>query len=126
MITILSDFPSSILAISVTGTLTAEDYRKTLAPTLAERIKPHEPIKLFVYMGPDFAGMNAAAMWEDAKLGISHWSDWGDAAIVTDVGWIADATRVFAPFFRSRMRHFPNVEYVAARAWIMAGDVKAA
>ncbi|HWA30720.1 MAG TPA: STAS/SEC14 domain-containing protein, partial [Rhizomicrobium sp.] len=69
----------------------------------------------------------AGAAWEDTKLGIAHWGDWGRLAVITDTGWITDAVRLFAPLFHHPVRAFPNAEVEAAKAWITeTGPRKAA
>jgi hypothetical protein len=65
-------------------------------------------------------------MWEDAKLGIGHWSDWGRIALVTDVGWIAESARLFTPLFHHPVRVFANAERQAAQRWISQKAAEAA
>ena len=42
-----------------------------------------------IKLGPDFLGFTAAAMWDDAKIGLAHWNAWERVAVVTDVPWVA-------------------------------------
>jgi hypothetical protein len=126
MLQILSGFPANVLAISVTGTLTAEEYRDVLAPALTAKIRAQGPLRLFVHVGPEFREMKAAAMWEDFKMGMRHWNDWREAAVVTDVTWIANCARLFAPFFRAPIRVFPIRDYAAAQDWIVSRSAQAA
>jgi SpoIIAA-like len=118
MFEILSDFPENVLAVRGTGRITAEDYRDTLTPEALRRIERHGSLRLFCQLGPEFEGVTAGALWADTKLGLRHWGDFGRMAVVTDVGWIADAVRLFAPFFHHPARVFANADLAQAERWI--------
>lgn len=122
MITELSGFPDDVLAISISGEVTAEDYHNVLIPRASAKLKAHDHLRIYCELGPAFKGMTASAMWEDTKLGIGHWGEWGRAAIVTDIGWIVTMTRFFAPLFPAPMRVFSHADEGAAREWLMAKD----
>jgi hypothetical protein len=78
---------------------------------------------LYVIEGLD--EMEPGALWEDAKLGfdlgVHHHGDWIRSAIVTDLDWIARATRLFAWMIPGEARVYPLAELDAAKAWV-AGD----
>jgi len=122
MLNILPGFPDKVLAIEGKGEITAEDYKIVLIPAALSKLKRYDHLRLFCHLGPEFKGLSSGAMWEDLKLGVGHWGQWGRAAIVSDIKWIVDGTRMFAPLFHSPMRAFPNAEYDAAKAWVMEGD----
>ena len=65
-------------------------------------------------------------MWEDTKLGIGHWGDWGRMTVVTDTKWIQDAVKMFAPLFHHPLRVFDNKDFETAKAWIVQKEAKAA
>ncbi len=118
MLEIMKGFPENILAVRGTGRVSGEDYRDTLIPEALRRIKQHGSLRLYCELGPQFEGMTPGAVWADTKLGLTHWGDFGRMAVVTDVHWIADAVRLFAPLFHHPVRAFPNAESEAARTWI--------
>lgn len=119
MLRILSDFPDDVLAVSASGEITAADYRDILLPAIHAKLAGHKPLRVFYEIGPDFTGMQAGAMWEDAKLGFGHLGDLGRAAVVTDVGWIATSMRLFAPLMRQPVRIFPLARREEARRWLL-------
>jgi hypothetical protein len=119
MIEFLEGFQDDIIAVAAHGEVTEEDYRKALVPIVEEKLWRYHDVRLFIHLGPTFNGFTAGAMWQDTKLGVSHWSRWGRVAVVTDVGWITQAVRLFAPLFRHAVRVFPNAEYDVARGWIL-------
>ncbi len=118
MIEILPGFPGDVVAVSVSGEVTEEDYRKVLVPAVDEKLKGYRNVRLFFHLGAQFKGFTAGAMWEDAKLGLSRWSHWGRIAVVTDVSWMVQAIRLFRPLFHHPVRVFSNADYDAAREWI--------
>jgi SpoIIAA-like len=119
MLEIMKEFPEAVLAIRGKGRVSAEDYRDTLIPEALRRIKQHGSLRLLCYLGPEFEGITPGAIWADTKLGLTHWGDFGRMAVVTDVEWIADAVRLFAPLFHHPVRVFPNTAFDAARTWIV-------
>ena len=119
MFEVMHGFPDDVLAIRGTGRISAEDYRDTLIPEALRRIKQHGSLRMLCYLGPEFEGMTPGAIWADTKLGVQHWGDFGRLAVVTDVEWITNAVRLFAPFFHHPVRAFSNVDLDEARRWIL-------
>jgi len=126
MIEIISGFPDHVLAIEATGEVTEDDYRTILVPEVRAKMKKHSSVPMLFHIGPKFTGYTAGAVWEDFKVGVGNWSSWGRIAIVTDVGWIAQCARLFAPFFHHPLRVFSNAEFAAAKQWIVESEAKKA
>lgn len=126
MLEILAGFPEEVLAVSATGVVSADDYRKVLEPHVTEAMRRTRPLRVFFHLGPEFERMEPGAMWQDAKLGFSHWRDWGRIAVITDVGWLRDSARLFSPFFPRPVRVFSNGEFAAARTWVVQAEAQAA
>jgi hypothetical protein len=122
MIEVLKGYPDEVFAISGTGHITARDYRDVLIPEADARIARHGEVRILYLLGPDYAGFDPAAAWSDLKFGVSRWSKFGRVALVTDVAWIRDAARLFAPFFHHAFRTFRVDELDEADAWIRAAD----
>jgi len=126
MIEILTDFPDDVLAVAGKGDITADDYRRVLVPAALEKMKKHRHLRIFCRLGVDFKSFAPGAMWEDTKLLVGHWGEWGRVAVVTDRSWIAEAARMFAPFFHHPVRVFPNGDNAEAKRWIVEPESKAA
>jgi hypothetical protein len=122
MLKLPQGFPDDVLAVEGVGLVSAEDYRTVLVPEALEKMKTHKYLRLFCHLGKNFTGITPGAMWEDTKIGIGHWGAWGRMAVVTDVAWLADAVKLFAPLFHHPMRVFANAQYDEARAWIVEKD----
>jgi len=122
---ILEGYPPDVIAVEATGHITGEDYENKLIPLVNERIKAEGKVNLLYVIGPDFKGFSGAAMWDDAKLGLLHFSDFAHIAVVTDVEWIRLGVRMFAPLMPAKVKLFDVAELDAAKAWISEGKPEA-
>ncbi len=122
MIEFMSGYPDNVLAVSATGRISADDYRKTLVPEAQRRILREGSLRLIYHLGQRFEGMTPGAMWADATLGLRHWGDFGRIAVVTDAAWITNAVRLFAPLFHHPVRVFTEAEFEDARRWILQAN----
>jgi hypothetical protein len=122
MIEVMHGFPEEVLAVRGSGRIRAEDYRETLIPETERRIRENGSLRLLYWLGRDVDGITAGAMWEDAKVGLTHWSEFGRIAVVTDHEWIVGAVRLFRPFFRHPVRVFSNDAIEEAKRWIVEAD----
>jgi hypothetical protein len=75
-----------------------------------------------LYVIEDLDEMEPGALWADSKLGfdlgVQHHDAWVRSAIVTDIHWMAQATRLFAWMIPGEARVFPLAELEQAKAWI--------
>jgi len=117
---IIPGLPDDVIGLSARGVITARDYAETIAPLVAEKLKAYPKLKMIYRLGPEFEAYSAGAMWSDARLGLTHFSDFARVAVVTDVGWISRSVRVFAPLIPGEVRVFPDAEFDAAKDWMSA------
>jgi hypothetical protein len=94
----IDEMPAGTVGLRASGKLTRDDYRQVLEPALREGIDAGE-LRL-VFLLTDFDGLEATAIPEDLKTGLSAWfghhSAWKRFALVTDVEWVARAMHMFA------------------------------
>jgi len=57
-------------------------------------------------------------MWEDFKVGVEHLTRWERVAVVTDIEWIRQATRLFSFMIPGAIKSFPTSGADEARAWV--------
>jgi len=114
----LEGFPDDVVAIRAEGIITREDYEETLIPLVKEKIKAHGSVKVLYWCGEQFEGFSAGAMWDDARLGLTHLGDFGKIAVVSDVGWLRQSVKLFAPLMRAPVQVFDNADIEAAKQWI--------
>jgi hypothetical protein len=128
MIDRLTDMPPGTLGFRVTGDVQREDYDQVLAPELERAIAAGDGLRT-LYLIEKFKEIEPSALWADAKvgfnLGIRHHEAWVRSAIVTDIEWMARATRLFAWMIPGEARVFPVIELDQAKAWVAGGSLPA-
>jgi hypothetical protein len=118
MIEMLTGLPDHVIGFSAHGKVTAEDYEQHIVPAVEEVLQKHGKVRLLYHLGEDFDGFEAGALWEDTKVGMSHFAAWERIAMVTDVDWLRTATKAFGFAMPGEVRIFPNAELEAARDWL--------
>ena len=118
MLKLMENLPSDVLGIVAAETVTHEDYRKVLIPA-AEAKMIHGPVKMLYVAGPEFAGYELEALWDDAAFGLKHWREFSRIAVVTETAWLRAALTMFSPFFPTEIRLFKISELDAAKDWIV-------
>ena len=122
MIEPLPDMPAGTIGLVATGDVTREDYAATLAPALRAAVDAGAGIRLLFQVGPGFDEFEPGAMLEDLRtgwdVGVRHHDAWQRFALVTDVDWIARATRMFAWATPGEVRVYPLEDVAEARAWV--------
>jgi len=114
----IPNLPENALGFSAHGTVTGADYENLLIPAVEEKLAKFPKIRFLYHIGEDFIGYDAAAMWDDTKVGFKHLRAWERCAIVTDVEWIRIAVKVFGFIFPGDFRLFHNYEFQTGFDWI--------
>jgi hypothetical protein len=119
----LTDMPPGTVGFRATGEIEREDYDNVLTPELNRALAAGGLRTLYVI--EDLDEIEPGALWADSKLGfdlaVRHRDVWVRSAIVTDIHWMARATRLFAWLIPGEVRVFPLAELEQAKAWV-AGD----
>ncbi len=118
MIEVISDMPDHVIGITAKGKVTGADYESVIIPLIEEKLKKHHRISLLYYMGNEFSGMDAKAMWEDTKVGLRHLIAWKKIAVVSDIDWIGWAVKVFGVAMPGHVKLFANDQLAEAREWV--------
>ena len=121
MVERIGDMPEGTIGFRVDGDVEREDYTKLLRPALEEAMAAGRPLRT-LYVIEDLDDMEAGALWEDSKLGfdlgIRHHKQWERSAIVTDIEWMARATKLFAWMIPGKARVYPLAELEDAKRWV--------
>jgi hypothetical protein len=120
MITLLTGFPDDVLAVRCEGHVTRKDYEEVLIPAATRALQDHSKVRVYYEIAPEFAGIDAPAVWEDFLVGVGHLSRWERVAVVTDVGWIRQLVNAFRFLMPGALRVFAVSEAAEARRWITA------
>jgi hypothetical protein len=75
-------------------------------------------IRFLYHLGEDVKGFEAAAMWDDTKLGLKHRQGWERMAIEPDIEWIRAAIKIPGLVIPEQIRAFHNNELAEATRWI--------
>jgi hypothetical protein len=114
----ISDLPENVLGFSAKGTVTADDYETVIIPAVEAMLSREGKVRFLYHLGEDFSGFEAAAMWDDTKLGLKHFSGWERVALVSDVEWVRWAVKVFGLAMPGHVRVFQNRDLAEARRWV--------
>ncbi len=117
MIEPLEGMPPGVIGLRATGKVSAEDYKNVLAPTLERALADGGKVRLVYELGADYEGFEAGGVWQDLRLGASHFNSFERMALVTDVEWIRHAANAFGFLMPGEMKIFALAEREAATAW---------
>jgi hypothetical protein len=118
MITLIENLGDNVIGLSASGTVTGHDYENVVIPAVEQALAKHRKVRLLYHCGPEFKGFDAAAMWDDAKVGLHHFSAWERIAVVSDIVWVRAATKIFGFALPGPVRVFHNDELGAATEWV--------
>jgi len=119
MIEQISDLPAGVVGFTAHGEVTAEDYERVIVPDLEAMFSLREKVRLLYHFAEDFSGFETRAMWDDAKLGLRHFSGFERVAVVSDVGWLNHAMPAISAIMPGEFRAYPNARLSEARAWLL-------
>jgi len=114
----IPNLPGNVAGFTAHGRVTGEDYEKVLIPIVEAKLQEHSKIRLIYHLGESVSGVDAAAMWDDAKVGIKHLSSWEKIAIVTDIDWIRNAVRLFGFAMPGSVKTFRASDLQTAIDWV--------
>jgi SpoIIAA-like len=124
MIELLEGFPDYVTAFALHGQVTKSDYDTVLIPDFEDKLRRHKKLRIYFEISPDLKGFDPGAVWEDTKLGFSHFFDWERCAVVTDVEWakyVAQFSEFFGFLWPGEYRAFPKAQASKAREWVSQG-----
>ncbi len=105
-----------VLEVSVSGKLTHGDYGQ-LVPEFERLVKQHGKIRVLFEM-TDFHGWAGAALWDDIKFDVKHFSDVERLAMVGDERWEKGMSVFCRPFTTATIRYFDHAAIEQAREWL--------
>jgi hypothetical protein len=118
MVEQIPDLPDNVLGFTARGKVTANDYESIIIPAVEALFARQSKVRFLYHLGEDFSGFEAAAMWDDTKLGLKHLAGWERMAVVSDVEWIRAAIKIFGLAMPGHVRVFHNRELAQATRWI--------
>jgi hypothetical protein len=116
----LTALPPGIDGVKAVGKVSQQDYQQVLGPLLDDARHADRRVRLLYQFGPEFEGFTAGGAWEDASVGLRSLRFVEGLAIVTDVNWVRDATRLSAFFMPGPVKVFANAQFDDAVAWLQS------
>ncbi len=120
MLEIITGLPSGIDGVRAIGKVSRDDYVRVLDPLVEEARLEGRRLRFVYELGPEFEGFTPGAAWEDAKLGLNSLGAFDGCAVVTDVVWIRESTRLVGFFMPCPVRIFASHELDEAAGWLAA------
>ncbi|MEN6508243.1 MAG: STAS/SEC14 domain-containing protein [Smithella sp.] len=118
MIEVISGLPDQVIGIEAKGKVTRSDYESVIIPLVEKKLRSYKKINFLYYIGDKFSGMEADAMWEDAKVGFSNLRAWNKIAVVSNVDWIRKAVKLFEFVIPGHVKVFANDQLSEALIWV--------
>jgi hypothetical protein len=118
MLTILDETTDALLAIRVSGKLTAEDFDIYRAQ-IRDRMQQTNAARLYFEM-VDFDGWQPGSFIENAVFDIIHGREYGKVAMVGEKKWQEWAARIASPVKKEGVHYFDLSDKEKAMAWVKA------
>jgi hypothetical protein len=120
---LMQESGGNVLGFRLSGRITDEDYKSMITPTLEDALKSGEPVRMVVYLDESYAGLEAGAMWDDAKFGLSHLGDlihgrFKKIALVGGPGWQRRAGEIFGHLMPGEIEGFEASQLGEAWNWV--------
>lgn len=120
MIEIDTDVPPGIDAVRAVGTLDRRDYDTVVAPLLDAAAREGRGLRFLCVVDEDFHGLTPGGVWADVKLGLAATRTLEGCAVVSDLPWVRDTTRLAAFLLPGHVRVFDAVQRDEALRWLEA------
>ena len=121
----LNDHPAeNLLSVYAEGTISQADYEQ-FKPALEAKTAHYPQVNLLVEIGHlDFVTL--AALWEEIKVDVKHWTDFGRLAIVSDDSKLLTGIAALAGTLTpAEVQHFGPEQRAEAEQWAKAGKLPA-
>jgi len=118
MIEIISDVPEGTVGFKLSGKIDADAYKATIEPAVKAALTTTDKVNALVIVADGGADLSPGAMWEDAKLGMSHMRSWNKAALVAPQAWWDKLVPALSALMPGEFRSFPPEELAEAKAWL--------
>jgi len=122
MIELIPDLPDNVLGLEAKGEVRGEDYEQVVIPAVHRLRERTGKVRLLYVLGAEFEGFTAAAMWDDAKVGMEHPFSWERIAVVTDQDAYRRLFKAVGFLIPAKVRTFELAALDAAKTWIGAAE----
>ncbi|MFF9786859.1 SpoIIAA family protein [Streptomyces nigrescens] len=114
----VKDAPAGVDAVKAIGSVSKSDYQTVVEPLIEGARKEGRRIRILCEIGPEFMSFTPGAAWEDLKVGMGAMRLFEGCAVVSDVGWIRESTRLTSFLMPCPVRVFGSQERDEALRWL--------
>lgn len=118
MIKLLPGLPDNVVGVVAIDEFTGRDYEQ-LKIAVNAAVQTVDRVRLLLQVAPGFTGHTAEMSWDEARMGVIHFTDWEKIAVVTDEGWIHGTAMLFRVFASCPLSIFGNDALAEAKAWVV-------
>ncbi len=120
MFTIIEGLPENVIGIEVAGLIRESDYLDVFLPEVEERLAKNSKPNFLCIIRSSKLEMTVGAMWQDFKTALKYWNNQGKVAIVTDIPWIEQLTKVYRKIAPGEIKVFKLWQEPEAVAWVIS------
>lgn len=118
MFRVMDDLPASVVGVEAVGEIQSADYTEVIDPLIESATAGGKKVRLLYVVGDEFKGYSGAAAWQDAKLGVEHFSSFERLALVTDHKWLGEGVHAVGWILPGEWRVFELSDRAAAVEWL--------
>lgn len=118
MIERVEGVPQGIDALRPVGKVSRDDYEAVVLPMLEAAIRDGRGIRALVQIDDAFEGVTPGGMWEDVKIGLRALHHWAGCAVVSNLGWVRESSKLAGFFMPCPVRVFDEIDREQAIAWL--------
>ena len=119
-IRIIEGLPDNVLGFEALGKVSGDDYKDVIMPAVETRAKQHPKIRMLYVLGAEFESYSPGALWDDARVGLSHMGSFEKIAFVTDHDVYRTAVKAFGFAMPGDVKVFEMAQLDDATKWVAA------
>jgi hypothetical protein len=118
MLSIISGLPKHVVGIKATGDVDQKDFEQVLIPALDQTVEENGEINYLLQLETPVKNFSIGAWWEDAKVGLKHFTKWHKIAIVTAEKGVEKFSDIFGIAVPGESKGFPPDQLEEAKLWV--------
>ncbi|PWJ42101.1 SpoIIAA family protein [Sediminitomix flava] len=118
MVHIIDNLPNDVLGFQLTKIITGEDYENIIIPAVEAAFSERKNLRLLYFLDQEFEKFEGAALWDDTKVGLKHYTHWEKIAIVTDSKLLKESLMIAGFFTPGEFQFFSISELAEAKEWL--------
>ncbi|GIU05643.1 STAS/SEC14 domain-containing protein [Shewanella morhuae] len=118
MLAVSMGHADDILVIVASGCVSREDVESNLIPAIEPKLQDHASIRLWYEFTSEFEGISVGALWDDAVLGLFHFSDFSRAVMLVNDVRMNTMVATLACMLPCPVKVFAIHENLPAKVWL--------